>query len=276
MNLLKNKRIVLFEKRAVLTEKRIVLTGASGGIGEAMALALAAEGAHMLLVGRQQDKLEALKQQLAGDQHHCVCADLATETGRAALLQACQREGIDMLINNAGISDFALLEEQGPEALTRIIELNLTSPMLLIQALLPLLKQRKNATIINIGSTFGSIGHPGFSAYCASKFGLRGFTETLRRELSDSAVTVHYLAPRATLTSINTGPVVAMNKELGNRMDTPAVVVKALLKLIAKKRGSNGYIGWPEKLFVRINGLLPTLVDKALGKQLATIRRHAS
>ena len=96
--------------------------------------------------------------------------------------------------------------------------------MLLCQGLLPLLRNRPEAAIVNIGSTFGSIGHPGFATYCASKFGLRGFTETLRRELADTEVQVYYVAPRATRTDMNSAAVVQLNEELGNAMDPPDVV----------------------------------------------------
>jgi len=141
--------------------------------------------------------------------------------------------------------------------------------------MLPLLKTRAQAAIVNIGSTFGSIGHPGFASYCASKFGLRGFTEALRREVSDTNIQVFYIAPRAVQTDMNSAAVVQLNRELGNTMGEPAVVVDALLRLLTKNAGGDYFLGWPEKLFVRLNGLLPKVVDGALSKQLTTIKRLA-
>lgn len=128
--------------------------------------------------------------------------------------------------------------------------------------------------VVNIGSTFGSIGYPGFAAYCASKFALRGFSEALRRELADTRVKVMYIAPRATRTSMNEQSVVAMNDELKVAMDEPAWVAAAVVAAIGRER-EELYLGWPEKLFVRLNSLLPRVVDQALRKQLPIIQRFA-
>jgi short-subunit dehydrogenase len=258
-----------------LDGKTIVLTGAAGGMGQLIAKALAEQGARLVLSDVNAQRLGALTREL-GERHIDVAADLCTSEGRALLVAACQElRSIDVLINAAGMSDYSLLENISPEKLQLMTTINLTVPMLLCQALAPLLRVRPEAAIVNIGSTFGSIGHPGFAAYCATKFGLRGFTETLRREISDSKVQVFYLAPRATQTDMNSDAVVQLNRELGNAMDEPEVVVKNLLRLLKSGHGGDYFLGWPEKLFVRLNGLLPTLVDKAIGKQLATIKRLA-
>jgi len=203
-----------------------------------------------------------------------VVADLGTDEGRTAVYTLCCRTGIDMLINNAGISDFAPLEEQQPETICQMIHTNLLAPILLTQSLLPLLKMARAGMVINIGSTFGTIGYPGFSAYSATKFGLRGFTEALRRELGDSTISVRYLSPRATRTDMNSDIVNEMNCALGNATDTPEQVAVALKLLITGKKQSL-YLGWPEKLFVRINSLFPSLVDGAIAKQLSTILAFA-
>jgi short-subunit dehydrogenase len=255
--------------------KTIVLTGASGGIGSAIAKALSDEGAILILTSRERDMLDELNHKLGG-QHHCLMADLTTQEGLADLVNLCRQfeSGIDMLINNAGLSDFSLLENIDAERIERLVAVNLISPMLVCQALMPLLKAQHQARIINIGSTFGSIGFPGFSVYCGSKFGLRGFSEALRRELMDSSVAVYYFAPRATNTTINNNNVVMMNKELKTTMDEPEVVAAKLISFLRRHSDINFYLGWPEKLFVRINSILPQLVDKSIFKQLATIKRY--
>jgi short-subunit dehydrogenase len=125
-----------------------------------------------------------------------------------------------------------------------------------------------------MGSVFGAIGYPGYAVYSATKFGLRGFTEALRRELAASNVSVHYLAPRATRTRINSSAVERMNTELGVAMDDPERVAQAVCRLLVKQQAA-AVIGWPEKLFVRINALLPRAVDGAIRKQLPTIERYA-
>ena len=137
------------------------------------------------------------------------------------------------------------------------------------------LQQQPEAVIVNVGSAFGSIGYPGFSGYCASKFGLRGFTEALKRELAASQVRVLYFAPRATDTSINSAAVVEMNQQLGTRMDSPDFVAAQLLAQL-KSSQSRRFLGWPEQLFVRLNALFPAIVDKALRGKLAIITKFAS
>ena len=257
-----------------LQNKTIVLTGASGGIGQAMAKALANEGARLILVGRNTAKLKTLATTLPGEQRF-VEADLTTEQGRDTLGTYCANNGpIDILINNAGGSAFALIEDQSDRAIEALIALNLSAPILLTKRLLPLLLEAKNGGIVNVGSAFGAIGYPGFSTYCASKFGLRGYSEALRRELADSGLRVFYLAPRATNTAINSQKVAELNRQLGNAVDEPETVASALIKQL-KNNQINCYVGWPEKFFARLNALLPRLVDSSLAKQLAVIRRLA-
>jgi short-subunit dehydrogenase len=251
--------------------KTCLLTGATGGIGAAAARALAGAGAHLILVSRSADKLERLAAGLPGEGHRTVAADLASREGREAVLNACP-DGIDVLINNAGLNHFGLLADQAEEQLRQMMEVNALAPMLLTQALLPQL--RHDGVIVNVGSGFGSIGFAGYCGYSASKFALRGFTEALRRELADSGVKVLYLAPRATATDMNPAEVVAMNEELGNATDSPERVAAELLTQLRKCQRSR-YIGWPERFFVRLNGLFPSVVDHALARQLPVIRRRA-
>ena len=144
--------------------------------------------------------------------------------------------------------------------------------MLLTKQLIPLLNNRPESAVVNIGSTYGSIGHPGYVAYCASKSGLKGFTEALRRELSDTAIQVFYLAPRATETNLNSPAANTLNRALGNRVDSPEQVADTLIKLVITNRQCQ-FMGWPEKMFVKINALFPRLVDRALIKKMTLIKK---
>lgn len=257
-----------------LNECRAVITGASGGIGQALVLALLAEGAQLLLVGRQTDALQILATAHAG-KVQVVQADIHECSGREAVVAAAQRfGGINTLVNAAGVNHFGLLDQHDENAIAELIGLNVTATLQLTHRLLPLLRQQGRALIVNLGSTFGSIGYPGFSAYCASKFALRGFSEALRRELADTQVKVLYFAPRATQTRMNAANVVAMNNELKVVMDDPHSVAQQLLAAIRREEEER-YLGWPEKLFVRLNSLLPRVVDQALRKQLPIIQRFA-
>lgn len=257
-----------------LKNSTIVLTGASGGIGAAVANVLAQQGSNLLLVGRHADSLHALAAQLPG-KHQLVVADIASDSGRQVIEHQCtQAGGIDLLVNLAGTLDFRLFEQQSETVIEQIITTNLLSPLLLTRRLIPLLKTRPEAAIVNVGSTFGSIGHPGFTSYCASKFGLRGFTEALRRELADTPIKVFYLAPRATATNLNSDAVTALNKALGNKTDSPRQVADALLQLVSSNRHQH-FMGWPEKLFVSINALFPGIVHSALVKKIPLIKKYA-
>lgn len=256
-----------------LEDKQVLLSGATGGIGWAIAETLAAAGAHLLLQGRNEDKLRQLQHALPGT-HERVVADLNAPAGRAHVFQSCQKKGLDLWVNAAGVQDFQFFADQDSELIQQMLQTNLLSPVLLTQSLLPLLQSSQDAAIVHIGSTFGSIGHPGFVAYCASKFGLRGFTEALQRELADSPVRVLYLAPRSTHTDLNSLSVIALNEALGNRVDSPQQVAKELMALLAGKR-KHRYMGWPENLLVHINALFPGIVHKALIKKLPLIRHHA-
>ena len=251
-----------------MTRYRTVLTGASGGIGRAIALALAPHCDALLLVGRDAARL-AETAAAAGPVARALVADLATSEGRDAV--ALPR--VNLLINNAGAGDFAWLADQSDAMLARIVETNVLAPMQLTRRLLPLLEREPEAWIVNVGSIFGYLGYPGHAAYSASKFALRGFSEALRRELADGPVRVLHFAPRATRTAMNGAALHALNAELGVVMDDPTRVAQELVRLL-RRPARERLLGMPEKLFARINQLLPGVVDLVLRRQLATIRRH--
>ena len=246
---------------------RAVLTGASGGIGRAISVALAPHCDELLLVGRDAARLEETRR-AAGPVARSVIADLATPAGRDAVTLP----GINLLINNAGAGDFSWLEAQDDATLERIVQANVLAPMQLTRRLLPELRRAPRAWIVNVGSIMGYLGYPGHAAYCASKFALRGFSEALRRELADSALRVLYFAPRATRTAMNGKQVNALNAELRVAMDSPESVATQLVALL-ERPASERLLGRPEALFARLNQLLPGLVDRVLRRQLPVIRR---
>lgn len=255
------------------TPYRAVLTGASGGIGKAIARELAGRSDWLILVGRNVPALQALQREL-GDKARVVHGDLEQEeTLRAIEHLARALGGINLLVNNAGASDFHAFETQRADAIRTLLHTNLLAPMLLSRQLIPLLKRAPAAQIVNVGSIFGYVGYPGFAAYCASKSGLRGFTQALRRELSDTAIEVRHFAPRATATAINSEPVTAMNRELKNAEDTPEHVAREFIQFL---RGSawETTLGAKESFFVFINHLLPKMPDKAILSQLPVIRKY--
>lgn len=255
--------------------KRILVTGATGGIGELLSTRLHAEGAQLVLSCYQAEALEKLNAKLGGS-HILACADIASSEGRRTITEACEQAGgIDAVINLAGILNFDMFENQAPQLIEKMLTINLMAPVLLCHELLPLLKRRPEATILNVGSIFASIGHPGFVAYCTSKAGLKCFTEALSRELADTAVRVLYIAPRATKTNLNTGSINDLNAALGNKSDSPEYVANEIVQSLKHNKRLR-YLGWPEKLFVVLNAVLPGLVRKSLVGKLKLIKRYTT
>ncbi|GAB1394541.1 SDR family oxidoreductase [Rhodocyclaceae bacterium] len=256
-----------------LNGARILLTGATGGLGQALAHQLASNGAALLLAGRDHGRLAAVSLLPAGT-HRTVCADLTRPEGIAATAGAAREFGVNLLINNAGISCFGLYEQQDWSAIADVLAANLEAPMRLTHALLPTLKAAPSGMIVNIGSTFGSLPFPGFAAYSAAKAGLRGFSQALRRELADTRVSVIHVAPRAIDTPLNSPAVNALNQALKNRCDSAAAVASQVIDAIDQDR-QESHLGFPEKLFAWLNGLAPALIDRGLAGKLATIKSFA-
>lgn len=256
-----------------VASKVIAITGATGGIGAALAGAFADAGATLLLTARNQSALIALRESLSGaERHTVVAADLREAKGRSALVTAAQQLRVSGLVHCSGINAFDLFADLSSEQIDDMIALNLNAPLHITQQLLPQLAVAESPFLVFVGSTLGSIGMPGSVAYCATKFGLRGFAQSLRRELADTDIGVLYFAPRGTQTTMNSAAVVDMNNALGNAMDPVDRVATECLGCIQKGRWGEHYVGQPEGLFAHINGVLPGLVDGALKKQLSTVK----
>ncbi len=258
--------------------KTILLTGATGGIGEAIARQLASAGARVILVGRSLNELRRIERELQHTAHKgfALQADIASAEGLETIrvaLTALQLP-VDVLINCAGVSLFGLLEDNEPAAIEKVINTNVTATILLARLVMPFL-HKEHGRILFIGSSFGALGFAGFSAYCASKFALRGFAEALRRELADTPIQIAYVAPRATDTRINSDAVVALNDALGNSVDDPTTVAEAIEDLLVQNKLRDINLGWPERFFLRLNAIFPRLVDKGLQSKLPIIRRFA-
>lgn len=255
-----------------LSGRVCVLTGATGGIGIALAQALATEGCRLVLCGRSRVQLEALASTLpAGTVLDTCIGSLTDASTQSALAKLANDRKADVLVNLAGVNQLQAFDQISAEEISHMVSTNLLLPMTLTRLLLPGFKRKASAMIVNVGSVFGSIGHPGYVAYSASKFGLRGFSQALGRELADSTVNVVHVAPRATRTAMNDGSARSLNEALGNREDAPGEVAMQIVRAMQRCK-SMTTLGWPEKFFVFINELLPAIVDKALNANLSTIK----
>lgn len=243
-------------------KKTVLITGAGSGIGRALALEAGRRGYALILTGRRREPL-AETAKMTTDGARCVVADVTTTTGRTAISNAIGGT-LDVLINNAGTLSVGHLGAQEDAAITAMVETNLLAPMLLTRDLLPALRV-SSGRVVNLGSVFGDIAYPFFAAYSATKFGLRGFSDALRRELSGTGVGVTYVAPRATRTAAESafGPLV---EPLDMQLDSPEKVARQTWDAIeAGKRDS--YPKSRERLFVLVQRLFPSLIDTSVGAQ---------
>lgn len=258
-----------------LDNKVVVLTGATGGIGQEIARQLAARGSRIALTGRNREKLEALQKELEqkGAKIIATEADLTKAEDRSKLVEQTEQNfgEIDILINNAGSQHMALFQTMEPEAIVSLFQTNLLAPILLVRELLPAMIDRGQGQLVNIGSTFGSIGFAGYTTYSASKFALRGFSEALRRELTGTGVGVTYIAPRGTKTALNSDALYKVSKKLGFHFDKPEDVASQIVRAIELER-KELFVGFPEKLFARLNGLIPGIIDSGTAKQMTMLK----
>lgn len=171
----------------------IIVTGGGSGLGAKLATLYASEGHHIFLLGRRKDKLEEVKNQIiekGGTADTFACDITQPEQIKTVIGPLIEQHEIDWLINNAGVGFFGPLTELTVEEINAMIDTNVKGTIFLTQFLLPHLLRRPEAKIMNIISTAGIRGKVNETVYCASKFAVRGFTESLVKELGNSNITV--------------------------------------------------------------------------------------
>jgi short-subunit dehydrogenase len=174
-----------------ISGSRVLLTGATGGLGRAIAKALDARGAHLLLTGRKQDALDALAAELRSAE--ALAADLAKRDDVAGLPERAAR--VDILVHNAGLPGSGRLETYTEEQIDRVLDVNLRAGIMLTRALLPAMAERASGHLVYVSSMSGKIPTVRASIYAATKYGLRGFAGGLRDDLHGSGIGVSTVFP---------------------------------------------------------------------------------
>ncbi|WP_439813761.1 3-oxoacyl-[acyl-carrier-protein] reductase [Zavarzinia sp. CC-PAN008] len=179
-----------------LSGRKALVTGASGGIGGAIARALHAQGAVVGLAGRKADALEALAAEL-GERAHVLVGDLGAAGGAEALATAAEKAlgQVDILVNNAGLTRDGLAVRMKDEDFDEVIAVNLGASFKLARGVLRGMMKRRHGRIISITSVVGWVGNPGQANYVASKAGLTGLTKSLAAEVASRGITVNCVAP---------------------------------------------------------------------------------
>lgn len=215
-----------------MSHTRVLLTGAGRGIGRATALALGRGGAHVALLARSSKELEQVAGEVRdlGGSASVFVVDLSCPEQVAPAIEAAVDAlggSLDLLINNAGIFNVAPIDGMDLAFWQRMLDVNLTAPMLVTQAALPALRLVSEPTIICVASIAAELGFPGNTAYCASKYGLKGFADALRADLAPLGIAVRTVYPRGTATTIFEG--VEGDWDLTS-MDTPEAVAAKILE----------------------------------------------
>jgi uncharacterized protein len=243
-----------------------LLTGATGGLGQAIAQALDAAGARVLLTGRRAELLEEVRARL-GDGAACLPADLA-ERGAAEDLAARAGE-VEVLVANAGLPGSGRLDGFTPEEIDRALDVNLRAPIQLTRALLPGMLERGRGHLVFVSSLSGKAASPRSGIYSATKFGLRGFAAGLREDVEASGVGVTVVFPGFVRDSgLFADSGVKLPPWVGTR--TPEQVAEAVVRGIERERAEVDVAPLGLRVGTRIAGLAPVTaarVQRRLGSE---------
>jgi short-subunit dehydrogenase len=249
-------------------DKVVVVTGGTDGIGKAMVDELLQSGAKVATCGRDHDKLYRLQASYPSSFLHTMVADVSSENDCRRFIETTIKVfgGIDVLINNAGISMRALLKDASTEVLRKVMDINFFGAVYCTKYALDSLIEKKG-TIVGVSSIAGYRGLPGRSAYSASKYALQGWLEAIKTELLTSGVHVMWVSPGFTASNIRYA---ALNKDAVSHGETPldegslmtaGECANRILRAVAKKKRSL-VMSFGDKRTVFMNKFFPGLTDK--------------
>jgi short-subunit dehydrogenase len=244
-----------------------VVTGASSGIGEATALALAGRGAAVMLTARAEEKLRFLEREIsaAGGRALAVRTDVTDRDSVEAMVERTIEAfgSLDVLVNNAGLGLSGLVAELHAEDLRHVLEVNLIGPLVCIQAALP--HMRHGGRIINVSSVVGKRAIPKVSGYCATKSALNALSDALRVEVAGRSITVTSVYPGTTQTAFRENSRRTKDEKRGWRpRGVVPEEVAAKIAAAAESGGRDVYVTLPDRLFVAGTTLAPGLFDRLL------------
>jgi short-subunit dehydrogenase len=271
-------RNIVMGHRRNIAGSRILITGASQGIGKALADQAARRGARVLAAARSLELLEDLSVSVRGrgDQLEIVQADVTDSMDRGRMLEAAVAcfGGLDVLVNNAGIGATGHFADVSPERLRKIMEVNFFGLAETTRLFIPLLRMGNFPAIVNISSVAGKRGIPARSEYSASKFAVQGFSEALRAELDMDGIDVLLVCPGLTQTNFSKNMLeqkakVKLDHLRGMTADDVAI---ATLKVIEQGR-HEVCLTFQGKLMALINRFLPRLADRIAAKKVRAVFR---
>src|SRR5688572_25360431 len=249
-------------------DKVVIVTGGTDGIGKALVEELIEKGAKVSTCGRNHDKLYLLQTGFPSAALHTMVADVSNENDCRRFIEMTNKMfgGIDVLINNAGISMRAELKDASVDVIRKVMDINFFGAVYCTKYALPLLVERKG-TVVGVSSIAGYRGLPGRSGYSASKWALQGWLEAVRTEMLESGVNVMWVCPGFTTSNIRNA---ALNKDAESHGETPMDESKMMsaeecaahiLKAV-RKRKRTLVLTFTGKRTVFLNKFFPGLADK--------------
>jgi uncharacterized protein len=254
---------------------RTLVTGATGGLGRAIAVALHGQGADLVVTGRRAGPLEEVARQVHGT---AITADLAVDADLDRL--TAEAGDVDILVANAAVPGSGELDDWKEDQLDRALAVNLRSPILLTRRLLPRLRAQGSGHLVYVSSLSAHVGTKGASLYSATKFGLRGFAGGLRADLSGSGIGVSLVAPGFVR---DAGMFADSGATLPRGVGTvpPEAVARAVLKAIRRDRAEITVAPMPMRVGAFLGALAPgpaaaiqARLDRGLSDQLIVAQRH--
>jgi short-subunit dehydrogenase len=247
------------------------VTGASSGIGWEISLELARRGAKVVAVARREDRLGDLARRIeaVGGSMIAVAGDITEGQIRRKAVDAAQVQfgGLDILVNNAGVGTLGLFENADPARVRAIMEVNFFALVEMTRLAIPLLKQGRTPIVVNVSSVLGHRGAPHRSEYCASKFAVQGFSESIRAEFAKRGIDVLVVSPGPTESEFHANLLGRTDDARQPSQAPVSAAVVARKTVEAMRRGRREIIpsAWG-RVFCLLNRLFPQLVDRIMSR----------